>query len=164
MFLGIGLASVNDLRLEGEDMVGVENAIDYIAELRQAEDKSVLPVGKRVVVIGGGMTAIDVAVQSKRLGAEKVDIVYRRGPENMGASEFEQQLAQTNGVSIHHWAQPHRLLGDGRVNAVEFEKTSLNGDGQLSGTGESFRMRADVVFKAIGQRLAADELGGFLIN
>ena len=67
-------------------MPGVESAIDYIADLRQAADKSELPVAGTVVVIGGGMTAIDIAVQSKRLGAERVDVVYRRGPEQMGAS------------------------------------------------------------------------------
>jgi glutamate synthase (NADPH/NADH) small chain len=75
VFLGIGLALVNDLNIDNEDLPGVENATDYIAELRQAEDKSALPVGRNVVVIGGGMTAIDIAVQSKRLGAEKVDLV-----------------------------------------------------------------------------------------
>jgi glutamate synthase (NADPH/NADH) small chain len=89
VFIGIGLGSVNELGIQNEDLPGVENAIDYIAELRQADDKSSLPVGRNVVVVGGGMTAIDIAVQSKRLGAERVDIVYRRGPEQMGASQFE---------------------------------------------------------------------------
>ena len=70
VFLGVGLGQSNDLGIEGEDKRGVINAIDYIAELRQADDKSKLPVGKTVVVIGGGMTAIDIAVQSRHLGAE----------------------------------------------------------------------------------------------
>ena len=78
LFIGIGLGGVNALGIDGEDLDGVVNAIDYIAELRQAADKHSLPVGRRIVVIGGGMTAIDVAVQSRRLGAEQVDIVYRR--------------------------------------------------------------------------------------
>ena len=153
LFIGIGLGNVNALGVEGEDLDGVNNAIDYIADLRQAADKSQLPVGRRVVVIGGGMTAIDVAVQSRRLGAEQVDVVYRRGPEQMGASRFEQELAQTNGVAIHHYGQPVRILGDTHVTAVEFEKVALEADGRLTGTGESFTLDADVVFKAIGQRL-----------
>ncbi len=153
VFLGIGLALVNELNIDNEDLPGVENAIDYIAQLRQAEDKTTLPVGRNVIVIGGGMTAIDIAVQSKRLGAEHVDIVYRRGPEDMSASEFEQQLAQTSGVAVHHWLHPKAVHGSGHVEAVEFDKN-----------GQPVTMPADVVFKAIGQRLAdrelADELRG----
>lgn len=147
VFLGVGLALVNDLKIDNEDLAGVENAIDYIADLRQADDKSSLPVGRNVVVIGGGMTAIDIAVQSKRLGAEKVDIVYRRGPDDMSASEFEQQLAKTSGVAVHHWLHPKAIHGDGHVSMIEFDKM-----------GGSVMMEADVVFKAIGQRLADQQL------
>ena len=74
VFIGLGLAAVNELGLENEDLPGVESAIDYIAELRQSDDLSSLPVGSSVLVVGGGMTAIDIAVQSKRLGAEQVTI------------------------------------------------------------------------------------------
>ena len=158
VFIGIGLGSANSLGIDNEELLGVENAIDYIADLRQAEDKSKLPVGENVVVIGGGMTAIDIAVQSKRLGAGRVDMVYRRGPEQMGASEFEQELAQTNGVTIHHWAAPVGLIGDDGVTAIELEKTELSKDGKLKATGETFVLDADVVFKAIGQKLDDDKL------
>ena len=158
VFIGIGLGSANSLGIDNEKLPGVENAIDYIADLRQAEDKSKLPVGENVVVIGGGMTAIDIAVQSKRLGAGRVNMVYRRGPEQMGASEFEQELAQTNGVTIHHWAAPVGLIGDDGVTAIELEKTELNKDGKLKATGETFVLDADVVFKAIGQKLDDDKL------
>lgn len=151
VFLGIGLALVNDLKIDNEDLPGVENAIDYIADLRQAGDKSTLPVGRNVVVIGGGMTAIDIAVQSKRLGAEEVDIVYRRGPDDMSASEFEQHLAQISGVSVHHWLHPRALHGDGHVSSIEFDKI-----------GGSVTMPADVVFKAIGQRFADEQLASEL--
>lgn len=142
VFLGVGLANSNNLGIEGEDLEGVVNAIEYIAELRQADDKTTLPVGRDIVVIGGGMTAIDVAVQSKRLGAEQVHMVYRRGPEQMSASVFEQALAQTSGVTIHHWASPERILGDDHVTGIEF--TVDNSD-------DGMRLDADVVFKAIGQ-------------
>ena len=88
--------------------------------LRQADDLSALPVGRRVVVIGGGMTAIDAAVQSKLLGAEEVTICYRRGQEHMNASEFEQDLAAANGVIIRHWLQPKRVIADGgKVSGIE---------------------------------------------
>ncbi|MDH3613334.1 MAG: NAD(P)-dependent oxidoreductase [Gammaproteobacteria bacterium] len=162
VFLGIGLGSVNELGIENEDLPGVENAIDYIADLRQADDKSALPVGKSVVVVGGGMTAIDIAVQSKRLGAERVDIVYRRGPEQMGASKFEQNLAQTNGVTIHHWVAPTGLRDDDGAITIDVRKTELDENGRLKLIGETAIMQADIVFKAIGQRLAADKLGAEL--
>jgi glutamate synthase (NADPH/NADH) small chain len=159
VFLGFGLGSVNDLGLADEDIDGVLNAVEYIAELRQADDKGDLPVGDHIVVIGGGMTAIDIAVQTKRLGAENVDIVYRRGPDEMGASTYEQEFAQTTGVKIRHWAKPKKLLIDGRVAGMEFEKTKLDDNGKLSGTGETFSLNADVVFKAIGQTLSEKTLG-----
>ena len=152
VFLGVGLADVNSLGLDDESLPGVLNAIDYIEDLRQADDKSTLPVGNNVVVVGGGMTAIDIAVQSKRLGAGTVHIVYRRGPQEMGASLFERELAQTGGVILHYWAQPRALIGDDHVTAVELERTALDG-GKLRGTGNTFVLAADVVFKAIGQAL-----------
>ena len=158
VFLGLGLGGVNELGLPGEDLDGVQNAVDYIAELRQTDDRSALPVGNRIVVIGGGMTAIDIAVQSKRLGAELVDIVYRRGQEQMGASRHEQEVAQTGGVGIRHWARPIRILGDDVATGVEFERTCLDNSGNLKGTGETFTIEADVVFKAVGQTLAEDAL------
>jgi len=165
VFVGIGLGSVNALGIDNEDLAGVENAIDYIADLRQADDKSSLPVGRRVVVVGGGMTAIDVAVQSKRLGAERVDIVYRRGPEQMGASRFEQELAQKSGVTIHHWAAPAGLAADasGPVT-IGLEKTELDSSGKLVGTGKTFSLEADVVFKAIGQKIDDETTGDALAD
>ncbi len=168
VFLGIGLGSVNELGDDLDSVPGIENAIDYIADLRQAKDKSKLPVARNVVVIGGGMTAIDIAVQSKRLGADRVDIVYRRGPEQMGASLFEQNLAQTNGVTIHNWAQPVGLRRQDAVIEIELARTELDKEGALKATGETSMLEADVVFKAIGQRLAdeklGDELTGFALE
>ncbi len=160
VFLGMGLAGVNALRAEGEDCDGVADAVDFIAELRQASDLASLPVGRRVVVIGGGMTAIDVAVQSKLLGAEEVTICYRRGKEQMNASEFEQELATAKGVVIRHWLQPRRVVADGgKVSAIELEYTTQDGD-RLVGTGETITLRADQVFKAIGQSFVAEPLNG----
>jgi len=152
VFLGIGLAGVNALRATGEDKAGVNDAVDFIAELRQASDLSALPVGRNVVVIGGGMTAVDAAVQSKLLGAENVTIVYRRGRERMSASVYEQDLAASKGVRIIHHAMPVAVHGNGAAVEVEFEYTR-DGAQRLEGTGETFRLPADQVFKAIGQTL-----------
>ncbi|MCR4268212.1 NAD(P)-dependent oxidoreductase [Nitratireductor sp. ZSWI3] len=160
VFLGMGLAGVNALNAEGEDAEGVENAVDYIAGLRQAEDLSGLPVGRRVVVIGGGMTAIDAAIQARLLGAEEVTICYRRGREQMNASAFEQELAASKGVTIRHWLQPKRVLAEnGRVRGIELEYTALS-NGRLTGTGETLTLKADQVFKAIGQSFMAGVLNG----
>ena len=159
VFLGMGLAGVNGLGIKAENIDGMYDAIGYIGTLRQAKDLSALPVGRRVVVIGGGMTAIDIACQTKRLGAEEVTIVYRRGQEQMSASHKEQDWAQTNGVLIRHWARPVRvLIESGAVGAVQFEYTKLDGRGKLAATGERFTIDADMVFKAIGQALVADPL------
>jgi len=158
VFLGLGLAGVNALQAEGEDMAGVEDAVAYIARLRQTRDKATLPVGRKIVVIGGGNTAIDIAVQTKRLGAEDVTIVYRRGAAQMSATMHEQEFAQTNGVTIKHWARPTRVLGEGgRLSAAEFEYTQMEG-GKLVGTGERFTLAADMLFKAIGQTFLPDPL------
>ncbi len=153
VFLGVGLAGINRLGIEGEELSGVENAIEFIAQLRQATDKGDLPVGRRVVVIGGGMTAIDVAVQSRRLGAEQVDIVYRRGFEQMGASDFEKNLAKTSGVTIRTFARPLKVLGNGHVSGVLFERVARDEYGSHADPGETYTLDADVVFKAIGQQL-----------
>jgi dihydropyrimidine dehydrogenase (NAD+) subunit PreT len=96
--------------IDGDDAEGVLDAVDFIGVLRQASKISrQLPSRPRVVVIGGGMTAIDAAVQAKLLGAEEVTIAYRRGQEHMNASLYEQELAQTNGVVIRHWLMPKAL-------------------------------------------------------
>ncbi|WP_298727239.1 NAD(P)-dependent oxidoreductase [uncultured Ferrovibrio sp.] len=159
VFLGIGLAAVKSLDCEGEDLAGVFNAVNYIAQIRLAKDFATLPIGRRVVVIGGGNTAIDAAVQARRLGAEEVTLVYRRGPEAMSATGHEQSFAKENGVIVRHWAQPLRLEGHGgHVRQAVFEYTRLDADGRLTGTGETFALAADMVFKAIGQVFLPDPL------
>ncbi|KPQ06369.1 MAG: glutamate synthase (NADPH/NADH) small chain [Rhodobacteraceae bacterium HLUCCA12] len=152
VFLGMGLAGVNALRAPGEDKDGVRDAVDFIAELRQCDDLSGLPIGRHVVVIGGGMTAVDAAVQSRLLGAERVSMVYRRDRSAMGASDYELDHAQTEGVTIITNAMPVAVHGNGAAREVEFAYTWQGADG-LEPTGETFRLRADQVFKAIGQRL-----------
>ncbi|GIL39303.1 NAD(P)-dependent oxidoreductase [Roseiterribacter gracilis] len=157
VFLGMGQAGVNALNDDAHPMDGFLPAVDFIAALRQADDKSTVPVGRRVVVIGGGNTAIDAAVQSKRLGAEDVTLVYRRGADDMSATTAEQEWAQTNDVRIKRWARPARLHAtDGAVRSVEFERTKMGADGKLTGTGEFFTVDADMVLTAIGQTFVPD--------
>ena len=139
VFLGLGLGGVNALSIPGDNLPHVRNAVDFVAELRQAADKSVLPVGRDVVVIGGGMTAVDAAVQSKLLGAQNVTMVYRRGKDRMSASRYEQDHATASGVKIIYGAAPQAISAEG----VQF----------AYGPGESFVLPADQVFKAIGQTL-----------
>jgi len=110
VFLGIGLDDTNSLDVEGNELDGVHDAVDFIAELRQAPQPENLDVGSNVVVIGGGMTAIDAAVQSRLLGADDVTVVYRRDQDSMNASAFEQQIAQTHGVLLKTNWQPVRVL------------------------------------------------------
>ena len=98
------------------------------------------------------MTAVDAAVQSKLLGAENVTIVYRRGPEKMSASGYEQEHATAAGVRIIHNAAPVAVHGNGSVREVEFAYTQDGPEG-LRQLDETFRLKADQLFKAIGQRL-----------
>ena len=166
VFLGLGLDGVNAIGIsepvtaEVPNAVpnAVRNAVDFIAELRQADSFAAVPVGRKVVVIGGGMTAVDAAVQSRKLGAEDVTIVYRRGPADMSASGHEQDWAQKNGVKLKHWATPKEILMNGdQVTGVGFAYTALE-NGKLVETGESFTLEADVVLKAIGQTFDARDL------
>ena len=154
VFLGLGLGGVNALGTAGEDKDGVSDAVDFIADLRQASDVAAVPIGRDVVVIGGGMTAVDAAVQAKLLGALNVTLVYRRGRDRMNASVFEQDLAASKGVRIVTHAVPKSIHGNGAVREIEFEYV----DGDMNGTGQTLRLAADQVFKAIGQTLEGDAL------
>lgn len=152
VFLSVGLAGVNVLRADGADLDGVRDAVDFIAELRQSQDLQNVPVGRNVVVVGGGMTAIDAAVQARLLGAQTVTIAYRRDRDAMGASRFEQDLATSKGVTIMTNVQPVALHGSGAVSEIELGYTTQQ-DGALVATGETLRLAADQVYSAIGQAL-----------
>ena len=154
VFLGIGLGETGRLGLENEDMEGIRDAVDFIAELRQAEDLSKIPVGRDVVVIGGGMTAIDAAVQSRLLGALNVTLIYRRSLDMMKASEYERNLATSKGVRLITSAVPISIRGNASVQEVEFAYS----DDNLELTGHTFTLPADQVLKAIGQKLTDTDL------
>lgn len=154
VFLGMGLGGVNALTIEGADKAGVQDAVGFIADLRQASDVAAVPVGRDVIVIGGGMTAIDAAVQAKLLGALNVTLVYRRGRARMNASRFEQDLAASKGVRIVTHAVPRQICGNGAVREIEFDYV----DDAMQPTGQTLRLAADQIFKAIGQTLVGDGL------
>lgn len=157
VFIGAGLAAVNALGLKAKDPEGVEDAVEFIAGLRQARNLAKVPVGRRVVVVGGGMTAIDAAVQAKLLGAEEVTLCYRRGPAQMGASRYEQELAASRGVVLRHWLQPKSLKSSaGKLSAAVFAQTRLN-RGKLETTGKTVEIACDRLLRAIGQALRADD-------
>ncbi|KWF37601.1 dihydropyrimidine dehydrogenase [Burkholderia diffusa] len=155
VFLAMGLGRVRTLAIDGEQLTGVMAAVDFIEQVRQADALENVPVGRRVVVIGGGNTAIDASVQSRKLGAERVTMVYRRGVDAMSATWAEREFAQKNGVTLITHAKPVRIAGaNGHVTGVEFEAVS----------SERFIVDADMVLKAIGQTLAPDGVPGALLT
>lgn len=149
VFLGLGLNAVRSLELSDENAPGVFDATEFIEKIRQAKDLSKLEVGRRVVVIGGGNTAIDMAVQIKRLGAEEVTLAYRRGPENMKATDYEQDLAKQNGVNLKFWLKPSKINADkSGISSIEFENKSK----------AIIKIECDQLFKAIGQTFDSPQL------
>ena len=149
------------LGIEDEHASGVYNSLDFIAKLRQTEDLTQLHVGNDIVVIGAGNTAIDIACQTKRLGAENVTLVYRKGEKQMSATDKEQAFAKQNGIRILTWAQPHKLnVKNNQIQSLEFERTELDDNDKLIGKKQYVTLAANMVFKAIGQSFNADCFAG----
>lgn len=158
VILAAGMASVPDLRIEGEDLIGVHDAIEFVKETKRGRLTDDY-VGKKVVVIGAGNTAIDGATCSVRLGAENVKILYRRTKEEMTAYDFEYEFAKQDGVEFRWLTAPQRIIGNdaGEVIGVECLKMEL-GDIEHDGRrrpipvkDSQFVLPVDVVIKAIGQ-------------
>ena len=156
--LAVGMGRVPRLGIEGENLDGVYDAIEFIKETKTKPLTDKL-VGKRVVVIGAGNTAIDGATCSVRLGAENVKILYRRTKEEMTAYDFEYEFAKQDGVEFRWLTAPKRIIGDenGKVTHIECVRMKLgepDADGRRRPVpieGSEFTMRVDVVIKAIGQ-------------
>jgi dihydropyrimidine dehydrogenase (NAD+) subunit PreT len=163
VFIGIGVTNPRTLGIEGEELDGISDALGFIETIRQADDLSKINPGDDVVVIGGGNTAIDAAVQAKRLGAKNVTLAYRRGPSQMGATQWEQDLAATNGVVIKHWLSPLAILGEECAQLIEFERMHFV-DGVFTGSGDKLSINADRVYKAVGQILVSSDLAGLKIE
>ncbi|NUK29323.1 NAD(P)-dependent oxidoreductase [Parageobacillus sp. VR-IP] len=166
--LAVGMGKVPMLGIEGEDLDGVYDAIEFIKETKTNPLTDKL-VGKRVVVIGAGNTAIDGATCSVRLGAENVKILYRRTKEEMTAYDFEYEFAKQDGVEFRWLTAPKRIIGDenGKVTHIECVRMKL-GESDADGRrrpvpieGSEFTMRVDVVIKAIGQTRHLDLIQEF---
>lgn len=157
IFLGVGIGATAQIGLSGEDKANVIGAVEFIEELRMKHHQLTVP--KRVIVIGGGNTAMDAASQSARMGAESVVLAYRRSKEDMGAYGFEYKLAISAGVDSLFNAQPLEIVGNGDATGVQFIKTQ-NVNGKLENiVGSEFIVDADLVIKATGQAKQKHFLG-----
>jgi glutamate synthase (NADPH/NADH) small chain len=157
IFISIGLGQSPDLNVPGEELPGVVEALEFIEKVTRREWSSV-DVGRRVAVIGAGNTAIDAVTEAKRLGAEKVMILYRRSEAEMSAYDFEYELAKSDGVNFHFLTAPKRILGSTHVEGIECVKMELgppDSRGRRIATpvpGTEFVLPVDMVIKAIGQK------------
>ena len=149
IFLGVGLGKTANLQLEGEDIEGVIGAVEFIEDLRMHHHKVNVP--NKVVVIGGGNTAMDAASEAARMGARKTVLAYRRSKKEMGAYGFEYDLAISAGVDSLFNVAPIEIVGKERVEGVKFAKTEII-DGKLQiKKNNVFVVRCDMVIKATGQ-------------
>lgn len=155
VFLGVGLGRTMPLGIEGEDLPGVWEALDFVAQTH-TKPREQCACGRRVVVIGGGNTAVDVATAAVRLGAESVTIAYRRTAVEMPAFEYEYRLTLDDGIGWEFSAAPTRIRQDnGVASGVEFLRTRQSGQGRSARLetvpGSEFTLPADMVVKALGQ-------------
>ena len=169
VFIGIGLGATNKLDIPGEDLEGVHDALHFIERIKTRDWISV-PVGKTVVVIGAGNTAVDAATQAKRLGAERVMMLYRRSESEMPAYDYEYELAKHDGIEFVWQAKPIEIAADASgegVVSLRFERADAS--------SETFEITCDMVIKAIGQqkqapffsdvaRVETDERGRVVVN
>ena len=149
VFVGVGLGGVPVLGLEGEDLDGVDDALDFIAAIR---DGSTDVAGQRVAVVGGGNTAVDAVTQSAMAGADRVYLVYRRGRAQMGGYPHDVERALQHGVEFVHWSAPVRIEGEGRVEALASVRTEIDDSGRLQTIeGTEYSIPVDRVLRATGQ-------------
>ena len=160
IFIGVGLGAMERLGLPGDQLPGVIDALRFIERYKTLPD---FQTGRRVVVIGGGNTAIDAANAAVRLGAEDVHLFYRRSEKEMPAFPFEYDHSKVEGVRFHWMAQPVAIVEEnGRAAAVRFLRTRLGEpDSKGRRTPEpipdsEYEVACDVVIPALGQsRLTA---------
>jgi glutamate synthase (NADPH/NADH) small chain len=165
IFLAVGLAPPEALQLEGGDLEGVVDALRFIADYKTAQT---IPVGRRVAVVGGGNTAIDAANAAKRLGADEVQLIYRRGEREMPAFLFEYENSKLEGVRFRFQTQPVAIRAapsGNRVGSIECVRVEL-GPADASGrrrpepvAGSNFSIPCDMVILATGQSRFLDFLG-----
>ncbi|HLR45806.1 MAG TPA: NAD(P)-dependent oxidoreductase, partial [Deinococcales bacterium] len=170
VFLSVGLGRVPQLGIEGEDAAGVTEALGFIAETKLAEKDGLanlkdIELGSHIAVIGAGNTAIDAATIARRLGAERVTIVYRRTDREMSAYDHEYEFAKSEGVEFRFLSQPVRVLTEGgTVSGLECVRTELTDGGLREIPGSNFVLDCDQVIKAIGQQKLTGVLDEFGIE
>ncbi|MFN2399942.1 MAG: NAD(P)-dependent oxidoreductase [Gemmatimonadaceae bacterium] len=157
VFVGVGLGQSRSLGIPGEDLAGVQDALAFIEHLK-THPYSATPIGRRVIVIGAGNTAIDAATQAKRLGAERVTIIYRRGELEMPAYDYEYELAKSDGCEFRFFTVPQRILGSSFVSGVECLRAQPgppSPDGRCTAVelpGSAHVLECDTILKALGQQ------------
>jgi glutamate synthase (NADPH/NADH) small chain len=149
IFLGVGVGLTADLKMKGDQLNGVQGAVEFIEELRMKHAE--VKIASKVVVIGGGNTAMDAASGSARLGAEEVTLAYRREKETMGAYGFEYDLALGAGVRGLFNVSPVEIIGTDKVEGVRFIKTEVNNGTLDTISGSEFTIPCEMVIKATGQ-------------
>ena len=152
IFVGVGLGAANRLRIPGEELPEVVDALDFIDQIH-THPLDRLPIGRRVVVIGAGNTAIDAVTQSLRLGTEQATVVYRRGADDMSAYDFEYQLAKHDGARFLFNVAPVEVRGSaGHVIGLRLVRTRAGVDGRPEPIPETEYIEpCDLVLKAVGQ-------------
>ena len=156
VFVAVGLGATRRLGIPGEDLAGVSDALTFIEHLKNHPHEHTR-IGRHVVVVGAGNTAIDAATQAKRLGAERVTIVYRRGPEDMSAYAYEYALAKKDGCEFRFHTIPKAIQGSGTVTGLECargEQGPLDGDGKRAFRevpNSAHVIACDSILRALGQ-------------
>jgi glutamate synthase (NADPH/NADH) small chain len=150
VFIGIGLGNTSTLGIKGEDHQDCVGATEFIEVLRMQHHKT--KVGKKVIVLGGGNTAIDAASEAARMGAEKVILAYRRSKEEMSGYDFEYDLAKLAGASgLFNVSPLEIIITDGKIKGVKFIKTTTNNQQLTTNNGTEFIEECDMVIRATGQ-------------
>lgn len=149
VFIGIGLGPTSALKIKGEELENCFGATEFVEQLRMKHHKVTVPT--KVIVLGGGNTAMDAASESARMGAEKVILAYRRSKDSKGAYEFEYDLAKGVGVKGIFNVSPLEILGNGKVEGVKFIRTNENNGKIEDIPGTEFTESCDWVIKATGQ-------------
>jgi dihydropyrimidine dehydrogenase (NAD+) subunit PreT len=157
VFLGVGLGHTYPLGIPGEDLPGVWESLDFIFQTH-TKPYSECEIGRRVLVIGAGNTAVDVATAATRLGADEVTIAYRRGEAAMPAFAYEYGLAKADGVRFEWFAQPVKVVAGpgGRAAGVHFVRTKMDNPSSRNAKlvtvpGSEFVLPADMIVKSLGQ-------------
>lgn len=153
VFLGVGLGKTALLNIAGEELEGVYEALDFIMPTRLQKMQACV-VGENVLVIGAGNTAIDVATAARRLGANSVTIVYRRGEAEMPAFKYEYELAKADGVKFLWHTVPQKITGEnGKIMGLHCVKAKPSAkDAKLEVLANSeHTLPCDMVVAALGQ-------------